>query len=151
MCNHINWKIIFLHIPSSSVGSLGRHTDNLGKESRRFSILAVHNSNRGSSWSTLHFLCVSPIIQIQTILFAVVLYPWLILRVMHAGMDIILWTPANWSWTINGSSKMILLPLTVGFALQCWVQRTMIAGQMSTVAQRTVNRNNNKDKADGNK
>lgn len=38
-----------------------------------------------------------------------------------------------------------------GFALRRWVQRTQIGGQMSAAAQRTVNRNNNKDKADGNK
>lgn len=46
---------------------------------------------------------------------------------------------------------MILLPQTVGFALLRRVQRTKIGRQMSAVAQLAVNRNNNKDKADGNK
>lgn len=108
-----SWKIIFLHALCGSIVSLKDMQDRKGLQTIFTQRSWQYRSNQTRS-----------IIQTQTILFAVVLYPWLIIRVMHDWMDIILWTPANWSRTINRSSKMIPLPPTVGFALRCWVQRT---------------------------
>lgn len=143
-----SWNIIFcMHLTAPLFLKKNHGQDWKRKRTVLIQRSWQNRSNQGSSSSPLHCFCTSSFIQTQTIFFAFVLYPWLILRVRHDWMDIILWTPANWSRTINRSSKMILLPPTVGFALRCWVQRRVIAGQMSPAA----NWNNNKDKPDGNK
>lgn len=153
MYMHSSWKIILLHVQQQPLCFYKTDMDNLGEDSIEFPQSSWQcGSHWGSSSSTLHCLCASLVIQTITIFFTDVLYPWLILRVMHAWIEIILWTPANWSRTINRSSKMIPLPSPVGLAPQRWVQRTKIGGQMSAAAaQHTVGWNNKKDKADGNK
>lgn len=114
-------KISFLNSLSSSIVSLRRHVCRPGN------VQDAQRERRSTKVTEevppLWWLRAAPLIQMQTIFFTVVLYAWLILRVMHSGMDIIWWTPGNWSVTINRSSKMMPPSPTVGFGPRCWVQR----------------------------
>ena len=103
MYRHSSWKIVFLHSLSSSFVSLRGHMENLGKDSKIFSHQDLCSRKVCEEVPAPLYTVFydSSIIQTQTIFFTVVLYPWMILWVMHAGMDIILWTPANWSRTIK--------------------------------------------------